>query len=102
EDGIRDKLVTGVQTCALPIFLGLQGLTGVFFFAVLEAPAERNREGIDLHPSTSPLFVAHFPFPPDFRAGRRLGSAVSGVSGSGRSEERRVGKGGRAGWVRGE
>src|SRR6185437_9812738 len=23
EDGIRDKLVTGVQTCALPIFLGL-------------------------------------------------------------------------------
>src|SRR2546425_3545167 len=24
EDGIRDKLVTGVQTCALPILLGLQ------------------------------------------------------------------------------
>src|SRR5205823_9306651 len=23
EDGIRDKLVTGVQTCALPILLGL-------------------------------------------------------------------------------
>src|SRR5205823_9278655 len=23
EDGIRDKLVTGVQTCALPISLGL-------------------------------------------------------------------------------
>src|SRR5205823_8536429 len=23
EDGIRDKLVTGVQTCALPIFAGL-------------------------------------------------------------------------------
>src|SRR2546425_12972663 len=23
EDGIRDKLVTGVQTCALPIWLGL-------------------------------------------------------------------------------
>ena len=22
EDGIRDKLVTGVQTCALPIFQG--------------------------------------------------------------------------------
>ena len=22
EDGIRDRLVTGVQTCALPIFLG--------------------------------------------------------------------------------
>src|SRR5205823_10325030 len=24
EDGIRDKLVTGVQTCALPILQGLQ------------------------------------------------------------------------------
>ena len=24
EDGIRDKLVTGVQTCALPIWLGLR------------------------------------------------------------------------------
>src|SRR5205823_11556214 len=24
EDGIRDKLVTGVQTCALPIFLNHQ------------------------------------------------------------------------------
>src|SRR5205823_11830319 len=24
EDGIRDKLVTGVQTCALPIFPSLQ------------------------------------------------------------------------------
>src|SRR5205823_11958160 len=23
EDGIRDKLVTGVQTCALPIFFGV-------------------------------------------------------------------------------
>src|SRR2546425_6166499 len=23
EDGIRDKLVTGVQTCALPIYLGV-------------------------------------------------------------------------------
>src|SRR3989441_9368934 len=31
EDGIRDKLVTGVQTCALPIFLIslIGGLLGV-------------------------------------------------------------------------
>src|SRR5205823_9523681 len=26
EDGIRDKLVTGVQTCALPIFHGVDEL----------------------------------------------------------------------------
>src|SRR5207244_4965433 len=29
EDGIRDDLVTGVQTCALPIFIGTE--TGVSF-----------------------------------------------------------------------
>src|SRR3989441_7346974 len=28
EDGIRDKLVTGVQTCALPIFLDLHAAVG--------------------------------------------------------------------------
>src|SRR5687767_15398905 len=27
EDGIRDKLVTGVQTCALPIFITRLGVT---------------------------------------------------------------------------
>src|SRR5205823_9621610 len=29
EDGIRDKLVTGVQTCALPIFLGRYPHSGI-------------------------------------------------------------------------
>src|SRR5205823_7518485 len=29
EDGIRDKLVTGVQTCALPIFEGPTGQLGI-------------------------------------------------------------------------
>src|SRR2546425_8031188 len=29
EDGIRDKLVTGVQTCALPISLALQRKPGI-------------------------------------------------------------------------
>src|SRR5687767_15180090 len=28
EDGIRDKLVTGVQTCALPIFGAIAGMVG--------------------------------------------------------------------------
>src|SRR2546425_8943617 len=36
EDGIRDKLVTGVQTCALPIFLGQ------------EIARDRRRRGSDL------------------------------------------------------
>src|SRR6478609_11555759 len=28
EDGIRDKLVTGVQTCALPIFVPISATSG--------------------------------------------------------------------------
>src|SRR5205823_10633280 len=35
EDGIRDKLVTGVQTCALPIFL---------FLSLADAAAARGPE----------------------------------------------------------
>src|SRR5207244_6735049 len=31
EDGIRDDLVTGVQTCALPIFSGLRAVQDVSF-----------------------------------------------------------------------
>src|SRR5687767_2939712 len=38
EDGIRDKLVTGVQTCALPIYLRLPGIDGT---RVIEAARER-------------------------------------------------------------
>src|SRR5437773_4623428 len=35
EDGIRDRDVTGVQTCALPIFRGLQLGAAVALVAVL-------------------------------------------------------------------
>src|SRR3989441_11420139 len=38
EDGIRDKLVTGVQTCALPIFLGR--------LRVLEVAREESPSGV--------------------------------------------------------
>src|SRR5256714_9332738 len=39
EDGIRDKLVTGVQTCALPIFADKGPLKGVGGFYYLDASA---------------------------------------------------------------
>src|SRR5205823_10284997 len=39
EDGKRDKLVTGVQTCALPIFKGLGGPIAI----VRDASAEVKR-----------------------------------------------------------
>src|SRR5256886_13477910 len=43
EDGIRDLTVTGVQTCALPIFLGPrdQLQRGVVGLAHARAPADR-------------------------------------------------------------
>ena len=31
EDGIRDRLVTGVQTCALPIFKCLNEMSDAFY-----------------------------------------------------------------------
>src|SRR3989441_11343625 len=47
EDGIRDKLVTGVQTCALPIFLLFWGiLAAVLYFwgiAWIDAQGQRVR-----------------------------------------------------------
>src|SRR5205823_8602867 len=51
EDGIRDKLVTGVQTCALPILVRLatrQPPVGVEQYLEM-------RPGIDLMPAASVL-----------------------------------------------
>src|SRR5438876_10761305 len=76
EDGIRDGRVTGVQTCALPIFFAGQGT--------------RDRSG-----------KASFQ---EFRIGNKglptTKFAQNGVSGSisSRSEERRVGKECRSRW----
>src|SRR6266545_1926749 len=41
EDGIRDKLVTGVQTCALPIWRAYDQL----FLAVRKMPAHEEAPG---------------------------------------------------------
>src|SRR5205823_9055527 len=86
EDGIRDKLVTGVQTCALPIF----GLSLALLFARFD---RRIREPEDL--------VAIYGHPlmgvvPESAVLSRLAttgprSAKRGRQGL-RSEERRVGK----------
>src|SRR5699024_12096775 len=69
EDGIRDRNVTGVQTCALPIS------------AVLSCP--------NYLPFTVPSSL--------FPQGRNTSSSPPAGS-TGRSEERRVGKEGRARW----
>src|SRR2546425_6738579 len=73
EDGIRDKLVTGVQTCALPIYL----LPRDRGHAVAE-PAEQ-RQGLEPRP-------------------RRIAEAGEQEQLEDRSEERRVGKECRSRW----
>src|SRR5699024_12052325 len=70
EDGIRDRNVTGVQTCALPILLGADPRVRLTRRAVT-ALAKAREEYLDLvHPGGSVIVR--------------------------RSEERRVGKEGRA------
>src|SRR5688572_33437966 len=85
EDGIRDLTVTGVQTCALPIFLPERGGPG-------HHPPRRAPEGAG---SALQLGGA---------AGRGSSAAPCRTAGaspeghSGRSEERRVGKECRSRW----
>src|SRR5229473_5828200 len=44
EDGIRDKLVTGVQTCALPIYLDLMWAGDLVLAAAGTKPPGRSEE----------------------------------------------------------
>src|SRR5207248_4835914 len=95
EDGIRDRTVTGVQTCALPIFVvvvpGLGDVAGCLTGAAPDRECdghptvvEEDREGV--------------------RAEAECGhceARLAEVHGGERSEERRVGKECRDRWVRG-
>src|SRR2546425_5706367 len=83
EDGIRDKLVTGVQTCALPISRGLLAdLAGAEEeHPRFGQPAEDRERELD-----GDVGHAHLTF-----RDRGMGADV-------RSEERRVGKECRSRW----
>src|SRR5207247_4180701 len=95
EDGIRDPLVTGVQTCALPILLLSDG-----FLATVLSRSDRSRQRVIGRLENSLI---------DRRRRSLRGSEVGIVvnfreyvcrgcqNGLRRSEERRVGKEGRAG-----
>src|SRR5687767_15507191 len=86
EDGIRDKLVTGVQTCALPIFHERDVRLLVVVDAMVECVflAEVGLgQGL--------LTLGH-------RLPHREGHRTHVTSGAERSEERRVGKECRARW----
>src|SRR5256714_8120894 len=89
EDGIRDKLVTGVQTCALPISL-------VGGSNVIKTPIAA------FSPSTVPIRSRISPDLtwPDFTWTRTRFALplVSSIKAMTRSEERRVGKECRSRW----
>src|SRR3989440_8907313 len=80
EDGIRDLIVTGVQTCALPIFL----IVAVLAFALIQSV----RSGVinRVTNTVAPLRMQWFPH---YDAIHPTGASASTAI---RSEERRVGK----------
>src|SRR5437867_12055687 len=83
EDGIRDRTVTGVQTCALPIFLVINDLLGLN-----EKVPKFAKQYVDLRQTIATAAEA---FVADVEAGTFPDEE--------RSEERRVGKEWRArGW----
>src|SRR2546429_5362635 len=86
EDGIRDVAVTGVQTCALPIFVTSATLTDGSGTAESWAGAEA-RTGARHLPK--PAFRVRVPSPFDYATQTRVII---------RSEERRVGKECRSRW----
>src|SRR5207247_5448136 len=91
EDGIRDPLVTGVQTCALPIWEGHgHGMGARWRRAAALSGHEPGRGEEHLL-----LRYRHG------RAARHLGASAAAVGHRKlRSEERRVGKEWRSRWVR--
>src|SRR5687767_15276764 len=82
EDGIRDKLVTGVQTCALPILC-----SGKVFVDLVSSEQRKNGANVAL------VRVEQlYPFPFD-----QIRELLDGYPKL-RSEERRVGKECRSRW----
>src|SRR3712207_8646926 len=87
EDGIRDIGVTGVQTCALPILLGIGAIPRAEFF--LGGRAEPWRRGLGLGDRGVRGGIVARARGCGWSLGRGLG---------GRSEERRVGEECRSRW----
>src|SRR5256884_5664019 len=88
EDGIRDVAVTGVQTCALPIFFNRRA----FGPAIGEEIRRRERPVLWLVGHV----LVQIPAARAREQGRR--SAADEQEARSRSEERRVGKEGRSRW----
>src|SRR5690606_39691457 len=91
EDGIRDFHVTGVQTCALPIFFEAYGFEkDMDLYAFYLDVASLDTERFDRVVSYA---MRKYKFRIDRFDRKQLEREIR------RSEERRVGKEGRAGWA---
>src|SRR5205085_8205523 len=86
EDGIRDLTVTGVQTCALPIFLGGDTYMQNTIRAVVRDGRIELPEDVEI-PEGTEVLITPLVDEPDFWL-----SASQSALDSVRSEERRVGK----------
>src|SRR3712207_8214042 len=87
EDGIRDIGVTGVQTCALPIYFEVSIEEHAEAYSVITVRGE-----VDLHTAPKVQYAID-------RAAQTDGAVVVDMSGVAfRSEERRVGKECRSRW----
>src|SRR5206468_6714739 len=99
EDGIRDLIVTGVQTCALPIWAAV----ACRHLGPGRPGADDRRRAVDraLRPGAASS-LRHGPRDPLDRAVERPGGGTGEprLGLARRSEERRVGKEGRSGWRR--
>src|SRR5699024_11801449 len=100
EDGIRDRNVTGVQTCALPIFITFQRLLRclIITFAhllLLWRQTFFTRRRLAVLQAITHVGLTSIPFQ---RLRRRL--LITGCHTLLRSEERRVGTECGFGWVR--
>src|SRR5699024_11765167 len=91
EDGIRDRNVTGVQTCALPIWLIIDILSPRFDLLLLGRAMQGVGTGIGL-PLMYNIILAEVPKEKlGFMMG--IGTMITACAVAlGRSEERRVGK----------
>src|SRR5206468_4958764 len=99
EDGIRDLIVTGVQTCALPISLfagghclitGAPGLAKTLLVKSIAQIFHLKFQRIQFTPDLMPADITGTEILQGTEDGRRMV----------RSEERRVGKEGRSWWAR--
>src|SRR5205823_6771163 len=94
EDGIRDKLVTGVQTCALPI-------SGVYVRATeicVLTRVQANRQSF-IRNAVGPAALGSYAV--RTRSGQAASQEADSLDELRRSEERRVGKECRARWEAG-